>query len=336
MYITSFSYWHSAEVRYTTFDTKGAVIESGTLNIHGSKYTLDKPNLILKQPNFSTIHIEAIEGRFILEDRAEALRFEDISEDSFEEKIVVDLENNEIKKVLSSNYDSDTISTDYIEGIENIIGSKYNDTLKGDGKDNVILGGEGNDYIEGKDGNDSLNAGRGSDIVNGGSGNDEFIQSDYETSDTLIGGEGVDMLLTTSLWEDKHVVFHEDFGNISLNRDNTDYTVVDTIAGHDKIQIATKTKWDIRELYGKDGQGDKFLFADGATDSSKLVHKYEVYLKKGCEYTYSFYGIQNSTTRLQLTVDGEDINDAIALDNYGNWKQYEITFTAQDSGMKEI
>ena len=45
--------------------------------------------------------------------------------------------------------------TDTLSGIENLIGSQYNDTLFGDGNDNVIEGGAGNDTLVGGGGNDT-------------------------------------------------------------------------------------------------------------------------------------------------------------------------------------
>ena len=62
--------------------------------------------------------------------------------------------------------------TDFLQNIEGIYGTSYNDTL---------VGNEGNNRLEGRGGNDSINGGLGKDTLLGGSG-----------SDTLDGGEGVD------------------------------------------------------------------------------------------------------------------------------------------------
>src|SRR3546814_20444254 len=58
---------------------------------------------------------------------------------------------------------------DTLSGIENLIGSDYDDDLTGDANDNVILGDGGNDAIRGGDGHATLDAGRGNDIHAGGS-----------------------------------------------------------------------------------------------------------------------------------------------------------------------
>lgn len=55
--------------------------------------------------------------------------------------------------------------TDTLIGIENLIGSAYNDTLTGDALANTIDGGNGNDTIQGGLGNDTLNGGAGIDTV---------------------------------------------------------------------------------------------------------------------------------------------------------------------------
>ncbi|WP_409520955.1 Ig-like domain-containing protein, partial [Pseudomonas sp.] len=64
---------------------------------------------------------------------------------------------------------------DTLIGIENLIGSDYNDTLIGNAGDNVLSGGLGNDVLMGGDGNDIIIGGPGNDIMTGGNGNDTFV-----------------------------------------------------------------------------------------------------------------------------------------------------------------
>ena len=84
---------------------------------------------------------------------------------------------------------------DTLTGIEHLIGSRYNDTLAGDGKDNIMKGGDGDDVLYGgpaggddmmygDDGDDRIFGGRGNDTLTGGEGND-----------TLKGGPGEDTLI---------------------------------------------------------------------------------------------------------------------------------------------
>lgn len=71
--------------------------------------------------------------------------------------------------------------TDSLSNIEYVIGSKFDDTLRGDGLNNKLQGGEGNDTLDGRGGVDWLD---------GGAGNDWLIGS---TNDYMIdGGDNTD------------------------------------------------------------------------------------------------------------------------------------------------
>ncbi|MEZ1324154.1 retention module-containing protein [Pseudomonas fluorescens] len=64
--------------------------------------------------------------------------------------------------------------TDTLTGIENLVGSNFNDTLTGDNNNNVINGGLGNDILNGGGGDDLLIGGMGNNTLTGGSGADTF------------------------------------------------------------------------------------------------------------------------------------------------------------------
>ncbi|MGC6412497.1 MAG: calcium-binding protein, partial [Candidatus Puniceispirillaceae bacterium] len=92
---------------------------------------------------------------------------------------------------------------DYLAGIENLIGSAFNDTLTGtdlanliegrNGND-MINGGKGNDDLRGGGGNDTLTAGEGADILSGGAGADTLKAGDPSKGrDILTGGAGNDI-----------------------------------------------------------------------------------------------------------------------------------------------
>ena len=102
--------------------------------------------------------------------------------------------------------DSDATTKSYAEGdilasIENITGSRQDDTITGDEVPNTLKGGGGNDTLSGagqddklygEAGNDTLNGGEGGDMLMGGAGNDT-LNGDAGT-DTLNGGAGDDDL----------------------------------------------------------------------------------------------------------------------------------------------
>jgi predicted extracellular nuclease/2',3'-cyclic-nucleotide 2'-phosphodiesterase (5'-nucleotidase family) len=92
---------------------------------------------------------------------------------------------------------------DTLLGIENLLGSAFDDLLVGSIGDNVIEGGAGNDVLRGARGNDTLIDGLGNDIFEGGVGVDIFrfdtisdgavdIITDFSASlDTLELGAGI-------------------------------------------------------------------------------------------------------------------------------------------------
>lgn len=80
-------------------------------------------------------------------------------------------------------------STDTVTGVENLIGTQFDDRLKGSAAPNNIAGLGGDDFIEGAEGNDVLAGNEGRDQV--------FGDGTFETgdNDTLTGGSGRDLLV---------------------------------------------------------------------------------------------------------------------------------------------
>jgi VCBS repeat-containing protein len=76
--------------------------------------------------------------------------------------------------------------TDGLLSIENVIGSRFNDVLSGDGQVNNLAGGPGNDTLDGREGNDFLVGDLGNDTLTGGGGADSFLYvSPEEGGDTI-------------------------------------------------------------------------------------------------------------------------------------------------------
>lgn len=74
-----------------------------------------------------------------------------------------------------------------IGDIEVAIGGDGNDTLTGNGLNNVLVGGRGADVVSGGGGNDTLDGGRGNDVLTGGEGSDLFVISkDAGVQDVIV------------------------------------------------------------------------------------------------------------------------------------------------------
>ena len=76
-------------------------------------------------------------------------------------------------------------SRDTIVNVENIIGSKFDDTITGDAGTNTLNGGAGNDTLHGGDGNDTLIGGSGADVIEGGAGADTVSYASTHTGVTV-------------------------------------------------------------------------------------------------------------------------------------------------------
>jgi Ca2+-binding RTX toxin-like protein len=73
---------------------------------------------------------------------------------------------------------------DSLSGVENLVGSAFNDQLTGDAAANSLSGGAGNDTLTGAAGNDTLVGGTGGDtyVLGRGAGQDSVLESDVSAS----------------------------------------------------------------------------------------------------------------------------------------------------------
>ncbi len=89
--------------------------------------------------------------------------------------------------------------SDTLIGIENLLGSNFNDTLTGNAAANVLNGGIGNDNLNGGAGSDTLNGGAGIDTMLGGTGNDTYYvdnAGDVTTETSTLATE-IDTVVST-------------------------------------------------------------------------------------------------------------------------------------------
>lgn len=107
-----------------------------------------------------------------------------ISWDNLDSGLSVDLKKQRVR--------FNTGGSEHFSSIENIIGSRGDDVIKGDHFNNILRGNLGNDRLEGKGGNDVLVGGEGNDHLAGGDGNDTFFGDAGD--DKSIGGKGFDFI----------------------------------------------------------------------------------------------------------------------------------------------
>ncbi|MGO4128895.1 hypothetical protein AB4Z01_31185 [Inquilinus sp. YAF38] len=76
---------------------------------------------------------------------------------------------------------------DTFNSIENLVGSRFADTLTGDAGANDLRGGDGNDVLTGLAGDDTFTGGAGADTINGGDGTDSafYTQSNVAVNVNL-------------------------------------------------------------------------------------------------------------------------------------------------------
>ncbi|MDW3224429.1 MAG: calcium-binding protein [Paracoccaceae bacterium] len=81
-----------------------------------------------------------------------------------------------------------------VENFENVVGTAFDDTIRGNNQDNVISGLDGQDKIFGHGGDDTLVGGKGNDKIFGGKGDDKLVWNNGDGSDLMKGGSGDDLV----------------------------------------------------------------------------------------------------------------------------------------------
>jgi Ca2+-binding RTX toxin-like protein len=193
--------------------------------------------------------------------------------------------------------------TDTLDGIENVVGSDYADTITGDGADNLLQGGGGDDTLRGGLGDDTLDGGEGFDtaswfeapgaiaanlaagIATGAAGTDTLISIEALVGsngygDTLIGSPLADFLYG---WGGNDILVGStgfdtlDGGSGSDTADYSDLAngiVADIPAGSvDKGQFGTDILASVENITGTDyddtitgGAGANILRGEGGND----------------------------------------------------------------------
>ena len=182
---------------------------------------------------------------------------------SSESAVEVDLTSNDIRS-------SGDAARDSLTNIENLVGSKGNDSLTGNGGPNVIDGGAGNDDIDGGDGDDTLIGGAGDDTLDGGEGNDTAsyaneatVAEDMDTGTKARAPSNVTVNIATGATSGKPAVFTVFFGE-GTNQDDSDSIVAVTTKDKNDEDVHTST---IENLTG--GEGNDVFTGDARVNVLK-------------------------------------------------------------------
>ncbi len=129
---------------------------------------------------------------------------------------------------------------DELYGIENILGSNYNDTLTGDGNSNSIAGGLGNDTISSQGGADIITGDAGTDALHGGDGNDEYLYDVGDGQDTITDSSGTDQITFGAGIEFSDLTFAQVGDDLEITFAGTvtdKITITDFYVSSDTIEI---------------------------------------------------------------------------------------------------
>jgi hypothetical protein len=142
----------------------------------------------------------------------------------------------------------------WLESIENAIGSNYNDNITGSDSINVLVGGHGDDIIKALAGNDVLVAGGGFDTLSGGTGADTFELSDRNSTVTITDykfSEGdriqvdlVAMGLSVSDNITNYIEYDQDNRMVTLSLANQEFNIAQLALNNDfqSSQITSNTR----------------------------------------------------------------------------------------------
>ncbi|MBA4099881.1 MAG: hypothetical protein C0484_24290 [Rhodospirillum sp.] len=244
-------------------------------------------------------------------------------------------------------------------GNDTIIGGSLNDTIWGDGGNDMLKGGAGNDRLLGNSSADTVSGGLGNDFLDGGSNNDTASYAAAAgpiTANLSLGtatGEGADTLLnlehvTGSAFDDAitgstlnnaliggagNDTVHGGLGNDTLTGGTgTDQLFGD--GGHDGL------KWDIADLI--DG-GDGFDTLDANLSSADTIdlrganftHLERIQTGSGKDIvTLSLNDVLSDTADNQFVVDlGSSSPDTLNIDTVGGWNATAPNTTLGPTGV---
>ncbi|MEM6480428.1 MAG: calcium-binding protein [Pseudomonadota bacterium] len=224
--------------------------------------------------------------------------------------------------------------TDILISVENVDGTKGDDTIAGNSADNVLKGGRGDDFLNGLQGDDTVVGGLGNDTVRGEAGNDTYkVGGRVDTSSG--DGDGVGGVVL-----DMSQVDNDGFATAEIDRDGDgeadEFDKVEVKSNGLGIENITTTKGNdvvtgsAADNVIKTGKGDDVINAGDGNDTVKAGKGDDV-LDGGEGADKLFAGKGNdllvfdqadfadaSTKTARYKTDGEAVDEQFDLNNKGN------------------
>ena len=175
---------------------------------------------------------------------------------------------NSTERAVNVDLEAGTSSTgDSIDGVENLVGSKFDDYLTGDDSENVLDGADGNDILSGGYGADTLVGGEGTDLASYAASKEEIavnLKNNYADGGDA-SGDKFDSIEGIEATEHDDVLVGDDGANLFYAKDGDDK--ISSNAGDDTIFAGAGNdfvKGDAGNdtLYGQDGD-DVLIGGDG-------------------------------------------------------------------------
>lgn len=196
--------------------------------------------------------------------------------------------------------------------LERLIGSDFNDRLKGNIADNEIFGGAGDDFIEGRDGHDYLDGGQGVDTMHGGRGDDVFIVDNVN-----------DVVVENYLEGTDTVYSHAQSYKLSPNVENISLLGVAKIAIGNELDNRITGNELSNTLTGGAGK-DTFVFSNLLNGSVDTITDFNVSEDSIALSSSVFEGLTKDTIKDHIKYDQE--TGAISYDKDGNGEADGVHF----------
>jgi Ca2+-binding RTX toxin-like protein len=187
-------------------------------------------------------------------------------------------------------------------GIENVIGSNFNDWLRGNARNNTLDGRADADFLEGRQGDDVLIGGAGNDHFDFGNPNKEYLGADTVNESLGVNDDSIDYLVFNLAGSAINAV-----GGLKIDLGLAN-TMQEVVYGQLKLTLTDAN--GIEGVYGTNGAGDvikgnardNHLFGLGGNDTLYGFGGND-YLEGGPQNDYVYGGDGDDTL---LGSDGDD------------------------------